>query len=649
MMKMITKEKQKTNKRLEHKKRFNTRTAVVKKNRKLLFENHKRTLGIGFTIFTNSTIIGYTPSFTCKGVRIPLDIGKYFQIPKNQAEHFDIKVTYEFASPSGAEKLVDVISKVYLEKVEYPNRKKIKILRSVVYLKPNDVTLYQKLRDREKNSKRIRYTIHNQFKPTNYFLEIRNIRNATPDDFDLEGLELITEGGRQKAQFEIYRNEENKLFVKTKTSIRKWGKVTLSSELRNHITDFFTYNQLVCKKDNAKPMIISTFPRVIGKRAVFEIRFPHFVEAKMDTTIIFTHPNFRLTEIAKKDYQITRSFREMGYPIKSFYSLFFNGHHDNYKVEKMMRALIQRAFFQANYKIHSDVQISFNNPQENNLGNKHAFDDLILNTNDDSLILVEYKTSFGTNAKHREIDYAIAELFHYQRKLGKTVVLVLLVNEDLYNNNKRLTRQFGEDIKIVLVGKHELMELYQKPSLLIDRINSVKERLKNKPKGNDNYQTTPLFKSLLKLPLSIKKIIDNNKSIFFTKIPNHFSFYTTLTVNNSGAEFEQEVYQILSNEGFEVAPNLVISYYNRRMEIDLIAFRDEELVVISCRNALNVTCHKSFRIDIKQKVCKIEYRKFLLNADTAKLYLKVTPETYLQVKEFEGTWIDSVEIIFVLN
>lgn len=483
---------------------------------------------------------------------------------------------------------------------------------------------------------------------TDYFLEIKNIRNATPGDFDLEGLELITEGGRQKAQFEIYRNEENKLFVKTKTSIRKWGKVTLSSELRNHITDFFTYNQLVCKKDNTKPMIITTFPRVIDKRAVFEIRFPHFEKTKKETTILFTHPNFHLTEVAKQDYQITLSLREMGYPVKSFYSLFFNGHHDNYDVEKKMRTLIQIAFSQANYKIHSDVKIAFDSPQENNLGNSHAFDDFILNTNDNSLILVEYKTSFGRKAKYRETDYAIAELFHFQRKLGNTVVLVLLFNGDLYNNNKRITRQFGEDINMVLIGKHELMELYQKPSLLIERVNSVKERMKNKPKGNSNFQTTPLFKSLLNLPVSTRNILENNKNILFNKIPNHFSFYTTHTVNNTGAEFEQEVFQILLAEGFDIAQNLVICYNNRRMELDMIVFQEEELMVISCRNAVNVNCLNSFKSDIKQKAHKIEYRMRLLNAASARLYIKVTKEKYDQLVEFEGTWVKSVEIIFIV-
>jgi hypothetical protein len=57
----------------------------------------------------------------------------------------------------------------------------------------------------------------------------------------------------------------------------------------------------------------------------------------------------------------------------------------------------------------------------------------------------------------------------------------------------------------------------------------------------------------------------------------------------------------------------------------------------------------SLKLDIKQKACKIEYRKFLLNADEAKLYVKVTPETHQKMKEFEGLWVENVEIIFITS
>ena len=88
---------------------------------------------------------------------------------------------------------------------------------------------------------------------------------------------------------------------------------------------------------------------------------------------------------------------------------------------------------------------------------------------------------------------------------------------------------------------------------------------------------------------------------------------------------------------------------NRRIEIDMIAFKEEELVVISCRNALDVKCLMSFRLDIKQKAHKLEYRMHLLNADAARLYIKVTKENYDQLVTFEGTWVDSVEIIFIIE
>ncbi len=80
----------------------------------------------------------------------------------------------------------------------------------------------------------------------------------------------------------------------------------------------------------------------------------------------------------------------------------------------------------------------------------------------------------------------------------------------------------------------------------------------------------------------------------------------------------------------------------------MIVFQDEELMVISCRNAVNVNCLSSFKSDIKQKAHKIEYRMRLLNAASARLYIKVTKENYDQLVEFEGTWVNSVEIIFIV-
>ena len=71
------------------------------------------------------------------------------------------------------------------------------------------------------------------------------------------------------------------------------------------------------------------------------------------------------------------------------------------------------------------------------------------------------------------------------------------------------------------------------------------------------------------------------------------------------------------------------------------------MILVSCRDASTVNCLMSFRLDIKQKAYKLEYRRFLLNADYAKLYLKVTSAVYEKVKDFEGKWVESVEIVFI--
>ena len=120
-------------------------------------------------------------------------------------------------------------------------------------------------------------------------------------------------------------------------------------------------------------------------------------------------------------------------------------------------------------------------------------------------------------------------------------------------------------------------------------------------------------------------------------------------MSNYGGDFENEIQLIFEKEGYDVVSNLLISYYNRKMEIDLVCFKNNEITLISCRNATNVKCLMSLKLDLKQKACKIEYRKFLLNADEAKLYVKVTPEIFQNVRDFEGLWIENIEIVFIVS
>ena len=620
---------------------------LLDEERKIIFSNFKPRVNVGYTIFTDKTIISSTPAINGYGIRIPAEIGKYFIFPRHQKEQFEINVDYTIKIKNKTLKFLNIKSQVYMKKIEYPNRKNRKKPSDVVFIKPIQELILKKFRGFKNRNKKTNFELQYQLKPTSFFEEIQKIRMVCAVDFTLEGMELVTTGGLQKARFEVYRNKENQIFVKMQTSIRRWGKITLSTHLRHHIVDFFNYNEVICKRENNKPFVVSTYQFLKGKRIVFELRLPHFSKEKKGTTVIFTHPDFKLTEITKRDFEITRMLRKMDFPIKSFYTPFFNGHHPNHKIEKKMRKLIRNAFSKENYRMFSDVQVTVRSPLENRKGNRHAFDDFIINTLDNSLILVEYKTSFTKATKYVEIDSAIAEMHHYRRKLGENVYLIIILNDDLIINNEIITKTFGLKNNLLLIGKKELEKLNNKPELLFNDFEKFQLKLKEK-KSNNDFNNTPLMKSLSKKPMTQNAVLMKNKELIINKLPQDYRFIAEFTIaNEDGEGFEREIQQFLEKEGYEVVSNYLIGYYKRKMEIDLIGFRKRELILASCRNASSVNCHISLKLDIKQKACKIEYRKFLLNADRAKLYIKVRPKIYQKVKELEGFWAENVEVTFV--
>ncbi|MGC9780066.1 MAG: hypothetical protein HZR80_12545 [Candidatus Heimdallarchaeota archaeon] len=614
--------------------------------RKIIFRNQKRKVGIEYTIYSDETIIGETASITSSGIRIPVEIGKYFHFPIKQDERLEIFADYIVSSSAGESIFENIASEVYLQRIAYPDRKKRKVLRDVVFLKPREPATLKAIRLLPKHQSRIRYIIHKQLNPTAYFLQTKTIRDLTPVDFDISGLELIITGGLQSARFEIYCNSTNQLFIKMDTSIRRWGKVTLSSELHYHLSAFFDYNFFVCKKENEPPMVIPTFPREIDQRKVMEISFPHIAEEKKDTTIIFTHPNLTLKPSTIADYQAKCALKGMGFPIKSYHSNYITGQHKEPEIEQAMRDLIQKALSNTELQRNSEVQLVIGSPHENEIGNKHSFDEILIDEKENTLLIIEYKTSFA-QSKYGEVDKAIAELEHFRRKLGSKVFLILLMNDDLLNSKREIiTQPFGERNNILLIGKHDLEVFYSQPELLLERINSFKQR-KEIIKKTPLLEETRLYKSLLKF--SDSQFLNKHTDLLLRKLPHNYRIISILNGLHLGADFEQQVQALLQKEGFEVLSNVLIGYYSRKMEVDHIGFKNETLTIISCRDASKVTCLMSLKLDIKQKACLLEHRKFLLNADYARLYLKVSQQVYNKVKHFEGTWIDSVEIIFVVD
>ena len=603
-------------------------------------------MGIKYTIYSDSTIICYTHSITSKGLVIPLEIGKYFSLPKMGDNQMMIYVNFEFDAPTGLIKFDNVLSEVYSQKIAYKDRKNIKKQRNVVFLRPIDTIIFKRLRELQKQHKKLSYIIKRQLKPTNYFSKTKGIRDSVPCDFDLFELELIVAGGRQNAQFEIYQSADKQLFIKMKTKIDKWGRITLSSELSNHLLSFFDYEYFICKKDDTLPIVVPAILREIETRQILELKYPRYASKKIATTVILAHPSLTLQSSTKADYKKKTELRELGYPIKSFNSNYITGRHQDREIEEKMRTTITQAFALPKYEQYSEVQILVDCPEENELGNKHVFDEFVLNNEDSSLIIVEHKTSF-TSSKHSEIDSAIAEMEHFRRKLGENILLILLINDDLFNGDEVITQDFGNKSNILLIGKEELESMYQTPSKLLQRIISFKQKSKQITEEQSLIENFLLNDSLEKMLDAYGSDFILSRNLILEKLPRNFQLISILDINHTGSEFEQEVLQLMKSQGFDVVMNVLFGYFGRKMEVDLLGVKNDDIVIVSCRDASSVKCLMSFRLDLKQKACKLEYRRTLLNANFAYLYVKVPQEVYQKVKEFEGNWVDKVEIIFI--
>ena len=146
--------------------------------------------------------------------------------------------------------------------------------------------------------------------------------------------------------------------------------------------------------------------------------------------------------------------------------------------------------------------------------------------------------------------------------------------------------------------------------------------------------------------LPSESILLKYKQLLLRKIPQDFRV-KSISFNHIVVDFEREVDDLLVTKGFDIASNILFHYYNRKMEIGHLCFKDEKLTIVSCRKATSGRCFMSLKLDIKQKVCKLEYRKTLLNADNAILYLKVSPKAYHKVKDFKGIWVEGIEILFI--
>ncbi|MBD3190452.1 MAG: hypothetical protein GF308_07400 [Candidatus Heimdallarchaeota archaeon] len=103
---------------------------------------------------------------------------------------------------------------------------------------------------------------------------------------------------------------------------------------------------------------------------------------------------------------------------------------------------------------------------------------------------------------------------------------------------------------------------------------------------------------------------------------------------------------MLEQEGYQVASNVMFRQVGKFFEIDHLAFKDEEVLMISCKDRSNYQYLPSTYRKIRGAANHLEFRQQLLKISKGRLFIKVKTMYYKTLKErYEGIWTPNTRII----
>jgi len=150
----------------------------------------------------------------------------------------------------------------------------------------------------------------------------------------------------------------------------------------------------------------------------------------------------------------------------------------------------------------------------------------------------------------------------------------------------------------------------------------------------------PTLRNFIPYQQFLREILPINVRIIGTQKPQ-----------NKGVDFEKVIKDQLEDEGFTIVPNVVFYYSGRTFEVDLIGLKERELLLISCKNMSSTTSSSQAEENIKDAANILAFRKEILNASYARLYVKPNldnKEELLEVFQL-GFWTDKIKIILSEN
>ncbi|MCE7744827.1 MAG: hypothetical protein GPJ52_06795 [Candidatus Heimdallarchaeota archaeon] len=613
------------------------------REKKLVYENIKQVRGTEIRVYTDGTL-EIKGSVSKNGVLVTNDVHQWKALPRSKMDgKISVKANYEFLDENG--------ERVRIEEVES------EILNNNYYtfIQPLDNEVKEKLRQNKTAICEISGIVgeKEQLESTENF-KIKSDTASRTEIPDLTGLKLVVKGRAMFTEFEIYVDEDEKVVIKQNCKIGTSGEIWLAGEIGRYIEDWFeSTDNLYCSLDGKEPIAIKPTLRDIrdkAQRKVKEITLPYWGQ-RTEVELVFSNPNLKLNEKAKENLKLKELLNKAGFKISSLKANHrAEGEHQDPKLEEEIKDIIKDAFDQdSRVIVLSEVEIIPENVEGvNKEANQSTFDNLIIHLDEkgdvESIDIVEIKTSTSPQ-KLKLVDNAISNLRHFVNRIGnENITPIVVMNDDMKAGNKIISKDFGDKIGVLVIGSEELNTLKENPKMLSERISEFKQMSE---KTTNKESTRADSKGLT---VDIHEDPEINELIS-ERLSPEVEIIGQRAIRESGVKFELEVKEILEEEGFTVIPNVVVSYSGRRMEIDLIAVKDGEIEVVSCKDRSGSTNSWSVSTDIKNAANRIEFAKDLLSADRGTQYTKVNPKISERVQDrfHNKPWAENVNIKIIEN
>jgi len=597
-------------------------------NEILVHRDLKHIRGALFEIYMDSTFL-VMGRITSSGLNIPTKLNKWFNLPKLKNEK-SISVKIDFILVNDDQK---------------------KFLNAPTEISGNNYGTYIKLRD---------VLTTNKITPSQYplgdlicckisfdlddldFVLKKSYRDALNiiqnSNLNLKFSTLIISGSHLGSDFDIYLNQNKQVIIRQKGITSSSNNLYLSTEIKKYITNLTDYNhKFLCKINNDVQMIVdSSVIQNKEKGLKKNLILPYLNPTKM-IEVLITNPELKLSEIAHENYKMKLKLRKNGLPITSFkQNTSPKSDHMNKDFEIQARKLIQKVVLDLGGKSFSEVKLERENKsKENQLSLYNHVDELGIvdfGKKQEILILFEIKSSVATRHKSKKIDRAIAKILNFSRKLNsKNVIPILIVNEDFRYNNEIITEEYGSKLNMILIGQYEFQNLVRNPMNFVNKIKAFdfSEKSSSQNKKKKNLVTSKITNEvILKYKIKLSEIINHKAKIIALK-----------KQTGIGSVFEKCIARKYEESGYEVVNNLIIQLYNRKMEIDVLAMNNNNVILISCKNMSQVKKIDYLTQRIKESANLIEHRANLLGIDSARVHVKVNSSVFPKIKEkFNGSW-----------